>query len=191
MLDAGQLPSGFHRVVETLDKVDLAAANATTIEVSRDISPAREFADSIQYFGGRRSPEQYAALAVDDAFGLASTIAIKGRGAQDAESYQQKKLLYAIGSVYASARLNSREKKLDEAIASDVEAMLLAQKGLGSDGETPFPQDFLALHSSFDLIAQIGGRSIVKLTSAINDELIARLAENPGMLYELEPRSFE
>src|SRR5882724_3267399 len=67
MLDAGQLPSGFHRVVETLDKVDLAAANATTIEVSRDISPAREFADSIQYFGGRRSPEQYAALAVDDA----------------------------------------------------------------------------------------------------------------------------
>ncbi len=192
MLDAKQLPSGFSQVLETLDRVDRAAANATTIEVSRDISPAREFADSIQFLGGRKSPEQYAALAVDDAFGLASTVGIKGRGPDDAEAYQRKKLSYAIGSVYASARLSSREKQLGEAIASDINAILGAPRGVAEiETEMPFSQDFLAIRSSFDISAQVAGHSIIDLTSAINDEIIARLSENPEKLYELEPRSFE
>lgn len=56
---------------------------------------------------------------------------------------------------------------------------------------TPVPPGLWALHSRFDLERLIDGRSILTISSFINERLVAYFREHPQRLYDLTPRQFE
>jgi HJR/Mrr/RecB family endonuclease len=56
---------------------------------------------------------------------------------------------------------------------------------------TPVPSSLWALHSKFDLERLIDGRSILTISSFVNERLIAYFREHPQRLHALTPRQFE
>ena len=191
MLDASLLPAEFALVLDTLAQVEQAAEHAAVIASAGDMSPARHFADGLGPWPQRKTPVWYAALAVDDAFGIASSTGSTGRGSDDAGSYQTKKLSYAISGALAVARQGRQAEAIQGAISSDLLDLLSSREAGNGTNEVPFSEDFLALRTSFDPDSEVSGSSIRELRSAITDELVARLAESPAMLFQLTPRGFE
>ena len=102
--------------------------------------------------------------------------------------------------VYAQQAIQITGKADLLSIEQDIDAVLTYTKQLeysdlyeksGMRQRLRFPQLVFAACQSFDTNEHIMGESIITLSPIINDELIARLAEYPRMLYELHPREFE
>jgi len=184
------LPSGFEVVLSTLEKVESAAAQGIPIS-SGDISPARErflglYSSNSRFKG---TSIEAAALAVDDAFGLASIVVDHGRGFEPS-SYQARKLLYAIGCAVTVERIQGGEPLLLDLVTEDLQQLLsMSQAGQWTD-MTPVPGELLILNSSLE-VDSFESPAIFELRSAISDELIRWLAEHPRHLYTLDPRKFE
>jgi hypothetical protein len=193
---AEDLPGDFDIVLHTLEQVENAAAQATQIKAD-GISPARksflgQYPNDARRDRFRGTPVESAALAVDDAFGLASMAADRGRGNLEPGEYQNRKLLYAIGCAVRTERMRGGEQVLSGLVHQDLQQLLSLARSQQWTDSTSVPRELLITNSSF--ADEEDSQSLLvplELRSAINDELIRRLAEYPRLLYALEPREFE
>jgi hypothetical protein len=194
LIDAPESSGELSDLLTTLRSVEEAAQRGIPVS-DDDRSPARRVADRVAGSGASRSPLALAALSVDDAYGLASRVAEVGRrGVSGAADYQLRKLQFSISSALQAAEKSkdpSRRARLHNAIAADLSELSHVfstsdvREGAGVGPET------LAVRLSFNTDSQIAGNSILELRSRISEELIARLAKEPALLYDLTSRAFE
>ena len=99
LIDGNVANPNFIEVVKTLDEVERSIEEGKKLGLKRgDISPARDYAESLRNTSRHQNrSDYYAALAVDDACGLVTNIATTGRGRESADDYQLRKISFAIG----------------------------------------------------------------------------------------------
>lgn len=194
LIDGKKVVPSFIEVIKTLDEVEKAIEDGRKVSLGTgqsrptDISPARDYADQNRdQFRRGLSPDYYAALAVDDAYGLVTNIATEGRGREGAEEYQFRKISFAIGCAIQASRGVKLESDLLECLYKDFDLLKEAvnSSNITGDGQ-PVPRNILALHCCIDDAEQL-----VEVSSGINSRLISILNQNPKKLYELDPSVFE
>lgn len=186
LVDGNQVSLGFNNVIKTLDAIEISIQEGSSLSGKRhiDYSSARDYAGSFRKNG---SSDYYAALAVDDAFGLMTEIASKGTARENGVEYQLRKLSYAIDGSLRASRSTNREEKLFNALAEDLSKLTKAVKNRNIIGDNePIPSNILSLHCEIDDTS-----SLIEVGCLINEKLISLLASNPKNLYELSPRAFE
>jgi hypothetical protein len=108
-----------------------------------------------------------------------------------ADSFCRSALIFAEHSCKATGVLIAPDIVRDIETATVLASRMDRTRNSGRRQRKPFPQDIFAEYTAFDLETPIQGSSIFKICSLINEELIARLAENPAILHALDPRAFE
>ena len=194
LIDGKKTTPPFIEVVKTLDEVEKAIEDGRKVSLGKgrgrptDISPARDYADHNQdQIGYGRSPDHYAALAVDDAYGLVTNIATEGRGREGAEDYQFRKISFAIGCAIQASRGAKLESDLLDCLYKDFDLLRKTVRSGNIRGDDqPVPRNILALHCSID-----DSEQLIEVSSGINSRLISMLSKNPRKLYELDLRAFE
>lgn len=192
-IDARRVPSAFAKVLDTLEVLEHAVETGVEIEqTNRGFTDARHYAE---VHGGNSSSAAHvqAALAIDDAFALATNEARLGRSSSTSpEEFQIRKLLFARDCALKAATPAGVTDALSLAFSSDVERVRNAIVfGISWEDTQPVARDFLAQYCVFDTSESLAGQSLVELSPSITDEMIRRLSESPMRLHELSPRGFE
>ena len=192
LVDGNTVAPHFIEVVKTLDEVEKAIEEGKSVKRrsyylgTADISPARIYADSISKHQ-RFSTDLYAALAVDDAYGLVSERAEATVDVGAGEEYQLRKIKFAISCAVNSSQNVELKSSLITLIHHDLDVLIdaIQNRGIQSD-EHPIPRSILAFHSKID-----NTEPLLKEIPTINSQLISRLHKDPEKLYELGSRAFE
>lgn len=95
----------------------------------------------------------------------------------------------AVSNISEVVRAINRPESRD--VGPDYSLLLRLAKQGGWTDKTLVPHHIWAVHSTFDLEQNIDGRSILDVSSVIDQRLIDYFRKHPKRLYEIAPRQFE